>query len=146
MERPQLIEPGVKSFLSHTLSNCRQIKEKYYNRIYNILGFILLVCVIGAWLYYRYKGKMSPEEREERSRRQKEYILSKLRLVNATHYAQSKGIPMDGRGVSILSNSGSGGGGGGSSGGGVSTGGLGMGMLTNLPRWVGPDEQYYQTR
>ena len=100
MERPQLIEPGVKSFLSHTLSNCRQIKEKYYNRIYNILGFILLVCVIGAWLYYRYKGKMTPEEREERSRRQKEYILSKLRLVNATHYAQSKGIPMDGRGVS----------------------------------------------
>lgn len=65
MERPQLIEPGVKSFLSHTLSNCRQIKEKYYNRIYNILGFILVVCVIGAWLYYRYKGKMTPEERGE---------------------------------------------------------------------------------
>lgn len=52
---------------------------------------------------------------------------------------------MDGRGASILSNSGSGGISGGS-GGGMSGGGIGMGMLTNLPRWVGPDEQYYQTR
>jgi hypothetical protein len=43
-------------------------------------------------------------------------------MVNATHYAQSKGIPMDCR---------------------THPAGNGMGTLTNLPAWKGPEEDYY---
>jgi hypothetical protein len=83
---------------------------------------VALFLFLGVFLYVRYKGKPTPEEIEAKKRRQQEYILSKIKMVNATHYAQSKGIPMDCR---------------------THPAGNGLGMLTNLPAWKGPDEEYW---
>lgn len=86
-----------------------------------MMGLAFFVC-LGVLLYIRYKGKPTPEEVEAKNRQKQEYILSKLKMVNATHYAQSKGIPMDCR---------------------THPAGNGMGALTNLPAWKGPEEDYY---
>jgi hypothetical protein len=119
---PSLTEPGVRYFLSKSLEQCHKIKDFHYTRSFNFtMGAVLFVC-LGVFLYVRYKGKPTPEELEAKKRRQQEYILSKLKMVNATHYAQSKGIPMDAR---------------------THPAGNGMGMLTNLPAWKGPEEEYY---
>ncbi len=119
---PTLIEPGVKYFLSKSLENCHKIKDYYYTQTFNFyMGIGFFIC-LGILLYVKYKGKLTPEEKEAKLRKQQEYILSKLKMVNATHYAQSKGIPMDCR---------------------VNPAGNGMEMLTNLPMWKGPDEEYW---
>lgn len=116
---PQLIEPGVKYFLNCTLQNCRHIKERYYNRAFNAGLFAALVIGLGILLYVKYKGKLTPAEKAAKDREQREYILGKLRLVNATRYAE-KNRPMHG-----------------------GDHGHGMGMITDLPMWKAPDEEYF---
>lgn len=120
---PVLTEPGVRYFLSKSLEQCHKMKDYYHTQTFNFtVGIAFFIC-LGIFLYLRYKGKPTYEEVEAKKRQQQEYILSKLKMVNATHYAQSKGIPMDCR---------------------THPAGNGMGMLTNLPVWKSPDEDYWK--
>jgi hypothetical protein len=118
---PTLTEPGVRYFLSKSLDQCRRVKDCYHTQTFNITVGITFFLCLGIFLYLRYKGKPTIEEVDAKKRQQQEYILSKLKMVNATHYAQSKGIPMDAR---------------------THPAGNGLGMLTNLPAWKGPDDWY----
>jgi hypothetical protein len=120
---PTLTEPGVRYFLSKSLEQCHKLKDYYHTQTFNFMVGIGFFLCLGIFLYLRYKGKPTPEEVEAKKRQQQEYILSKLKMVNATHYAQSKGIPMDCR---------------------IHPAGNGMGMLTNLPMWKTPDEDYWK--
>lgn len=75
---PNLTEPGVKYYLSECLKNCHKYKEKYNNIIYNVflfLGFILLIIII---LLIKYKGKLTPQEKQQKDEIKKKYILSKI--------------------------------------------------------------------
>lgn len=75
---PNLIEPGTKYFLKHTLSECKKFKDKNFNFVFNIgltIGFFIIVGII---LFLRYKGNITNEEKKKKSRKEKEYILSKL--------------------------------------------------------------------
>jgi len=77
--KPTLIEPGVKYFLSQTLKQCRDFKNKYNNLILNIslgIGFLFLLGVI---LLYKYKGKLTPVEKEMKNRQKQQYILTKIK-------------------------------------------------------------------
>ena len=69
ISKPMLTEPGVTYFLNATLKQCHTFKEKYQNMIFNI----------GLLLLYKYKGKLTPEEIEEKELEKKKYILSKIR-------------------------------------------------------------------
>jgi len=75
---PRLIEPGVRYFLSGTLKECRKFKDNNASIFFNIYMAFILVVVIGGFLYYRYKGKLTPAEMEIKHRKKKEYIISKL--------------------------------------------------------------------
>jgi hypothetical protein len=75
---PKLIEPGVRYFLSGTLKECRKFKDRHSSVLFNIYMASLLILVIGGFLYYRYKGKLTPVEIEVKNRKKKEYIISKL--------------------------------------------------------------------
>lgn len=79
MEYPKLIEPNIKYFTKATLQKCKLIKYKYYNIIFNILSFAILVVVGVGLLVYKYKGKLSPLEKEVRSQQQKNYIFTKIK-------------------------------------------------------------------
>ena len=77
--KPILIEPGVKYFLSQTLKQCNEFKNKYNNIIFNIslaVGFFLL---LGTILLYKYRGKLTPSEKEIKNREKQQYILSKIK-------------------------------------------------------------------
>ena len=83
--RPMLTEPGVKYFFNETLKNCHQFKIKYNNMIFNIglfLGFVVILAII---LLFKYKGKLTPEEKEQKEQEKKQYILSKI-----SNYQQAK--------------------------------------------------------
>tara|TARA_B100001093_G_scaffold496100_1_gene541327 strand:+ start:505 stop:849 length:345 start_codon:yes stop_codon:yes gene_type:complete len=85
---PQLIEPGAKYFLKHTLEHCKNFKDKYFNSLFNIglvIGFLIIVFLI---LYFRFKGNIKPEEKKLKQKREKEYIMTKL--IQLSDYKRKK--------------------------------------------------------
>jgi hypothetical protein len=88
---PSLIEPGVKYFFGGVLKECNRLREEYHNAVFNTCMLGAFVLVLAAVLYYKYRSKPTPEEQVEIRRKQQEYILSKLRMVNAANHAASRG-------------------------------------------------------
>ena len=81
MERPNLIEPGMKYFVNETLKKCHTIKSSYNNFLYNTIGFILFFLILAIFPIIRYKGKLTPIEKDVKLRQQKTYILSKIKQM-----------------------------------------------------------------
>ena len=77
--KPLLVEPGIKYFLHETLKKCKEYKEQYNNYLYNAGLFIFFMLILGAILLYKYRGKLSTEEMQQRDREKKQYILSKIK-------------------------------------------------------------------
>jgi hypothetical protein len=77
--KPSLIEPGVKYFLRETLKQCHNFKEKYHNFLFNVGLFLAFLFVVGLILLYKYKGRLTPVEREQKTREKQQYILSKIK-------------------------------------------------------------------
>ena len=82
-EKPTLIEPGVKSFFGGVLKGCNQIRSNHYNTLFNISMFALFVFLLCSILYFKYKGKLTPEEKERKKQQEKQYILTRLNNVSA---------------------------------------------------------------
>jgi len=76
-----LVEPGVKYFISCSLKQCREFKDKYMNIVFNISMLVFLILFISGILIYKYKGKITPVEMEIRNRKKQEYIVSKLQQI-----------------------------------------------------------------
>ena len=80
---PILCEPGIKYFLKSSLNESHKFKEKYINFFYNISMLLVFIALLSAILYYRYKGRLSPNEIALKNRRKKEYIVSKVQHLAA---------------------------------------------------------------
>ena len=95
--RPMLTEPGVKYFINETLKQCHQFKEQYHNLNFNIGLLVVFFLILGILLLYKYKGKLTPEEIEQKEVQKKQYNLSKIRnYQDAKTKAQQKlitGLP-----------------------------------------------------
>ena len=61
--KPMLTEPGVKYFLSATLKQCNEFRNKYNNVLMNIGLLISFLIVLGLILLYKYKGRLTPNEK-----------------------------------------------------------------------------------
>jgi len=79
--KPTLIEPGVKYFLNETLQQCHTFKIKHQNTMINIGIFAGLMILLGAFLLYKYKGKLTVEEQRQQDEQKKQYILNKIKDV-----------------------------------------------------------------
>jgi len=79
--RPQLIEPGVRYFLSGTLKECRRLKDKYINVAFNVSMCLLFAAVIGGFLWCKYKGKLSPQEKARRKQEEQRYLFTKMQVL-----------------------------------------------------------------
>ena len=77
--KPSLIEPGTKYFLRETLKQCHHFKEKYHNFLLNLGLFLVFLFIVGAILLYKYKGRLTPAEKEQKTREKQQYILSKIK-------------------------------------------------------------------
>lgn len=85
MSKPELVEPGMKYFMNMALINSRKVKFNFYNFWINLVCFIIFTLGITIWLINRYRGKLSPLEKQEKLRKQKFYILSKIKQYEAIH-------------------------------------------------------------
>ena len=94
---PVLVEPGVKSFINSTLKQCREFKNKYNNVMLNIGLFAGLIILAFLILVFKYKGKLTPEEKKNKEQEKKQYILTKIRnFQDAKQKAQQElitGLP-----------------------------------------------------
>jgi hypothetical protein len=77
--KPELIEPGIRSFLRYSLKKCHEYKMSYYNAIANLVLFGAFCLFVAALLYIKYKGKPTLEELQEKDRQKKYYILEKIK-------------------------------------------------------------------
>jgi hypothetical protein len=89
---PILIEPGVRYFLAGTLKECRKFKDRHINKLFNIGMVGVLLLIFGGFLFYRYKGKLTPTEVALRNQKKHEYIISQIhQLAYIRKQQQPKG-------------------------------------------------------
>lgn len=77
--KPVLTEPGVKYFLNETLKRCREFKNTYNNLLLNIGLFLGFLVFLGSLLLIKYKGKLTPSEKEMKNKEKQQYILTKIK-------------------------------------------------------------------
>lgn len=77
--KPTLIEPGTKYFLNQSLKQTHNFKIKFYNEMFNIGLFVFFLLILGAILLYKYKGKLTPLEKEKKNMDKQQYVLSKIK-------------------------------------------------------------------
>ena len=75
---PSLIENSTKYYLRTALKESRNIKNKYINIGLNIFLFLLFILIIVGFLLYKYKGKLSPQEKEKKNREKKQYLTNMM--------------------------------------------------------------------
>tara|TARA_Y100001970_G_scaffold288239_1_gene414991 strand:+ start:1210 stop:1626 length:417 start_codon:yes stop_codon:yes gene_type:complete len=92
INKPKLIEPGVKYFFRGILKECNNYKQKNYNLFYNLTLFILFFLTLGTILYYRYKGNKTSQEKYIKNIKDKQYIMSKLVYYNRVNLENNQKI------------------------------------------------------
>lgn len=95
--KPKLIEPGVKYFLNETLKQTHLFKMKHHNLFFNLGLFLFFLCILGIILFVKYKGRLSSLEKEKKEQEKKEYILSKIKILQESkkraHQELITGLP-----------------------------------------------------
>ena len=81
IQAPELTEPGIISYLNLHLKKCHLVKYKYYNQMFNLGLFLFFISVLGSLIFYKYKGKLTPEEMEQRELEKYKYILNKIKIT-----------------------------------------------------------------
>jgi hypothetical protein len=76
--KPALTEPGVKYFLHQTLKQCHVVRDNFHNTVFNIGLLFAFVLILGLILLYKYKGKLTPVQVEQKNKEKQQYILSKI--------------------------------------------------------------------
>jgi hypothetical protein len=79
MEFPSLIEPNVRQYIYDKLNFSHQYKTYIQDFVFNISVFLIFVSFFGLVLYFSRKRKLTPQEMDEKMRREQEYIVSKIR-------------------------------------------------------------------
>jgi hypothetical protein len=92
IQKPNLIESGIKGFYIETLKKCHKVREKYYNVVFNLSIFFVFICIVGCILIYKYKGKLTNEEKIKKDEEKKNYIISKLRCYQNTKLKEQQAL------------------------------------------------------
>lgn len=77
--KPTLTEPGVHYFLRETLKKCRNKKYSFYSKFFNIFLLLAFAIALSGFLYYKYKGKLTLEEKKQISLNKEKYIWETIK-------------------------------------------------------------------
>ena len=89
---PRLIEPKTRFYLKNSLKSTREFKDFYINIAFNIILLLIFLLVLSLILYYRYKGKPTPDELQIRQNDKKKYIFTKIQQFNLEKQKESQGL------------------------------------------------------
>jgi hypothetical protein len=91
---PLLVEPTIKSIMNLQLNNCKKDKFSKNSMILNGFLFLVFVVIIGVILFIQYKGKQNVEDQINRDNKKRNYILSKLQVLQKMKESQFTNIPI----------------------------------------------------
>jgi beta-lactamase regulating signal transducer with metallopeptidase domain len=77
---PRLVEASAHDYISRSLQQCHENRVVIYYWILNGGVVAFLAIIIGLYLYYASKKKLSPEEVREKLLRENELIMNQIRL------------------------------------------------------------------
>ena len=75
--KPSLTEFTTKYYIRHSLKEVRVLKDKYMTIGVNILLLTIFITLIGGLLYYKYKGKLTDQEKKWSKNNKKKCIYFK---------------------------------------------------------------------
>lgn len=82
MTKPSVVEPGMVYYMHYALENTHLYRKRMINIAFNTAMFIFFVSIVGGFLYYSYKNRPSPEEREKKKREITQRLLEKVASLN----------------------------------------------------------------
>ena len=91
---PTLVEASIKSIMNSQLNNCKKDKFLRNSMILNIFLFVLVCSVVSVILFIQYKGKQNIEDRINKDNKKRNYILSKLQVLQKMKESQFTNIPI----------------------------------------------------
>ena len=91
---PILVETTIKNIMISQLNNCKKDKFLRNSMILNIFLFLIFCSVILAILFIQYKGKQNIEDRINKDNKKRNYILSKLQVLQKMKESQITNIPI----------------------------------------------------
>ena len=80
---PKLVEGDIE---------VRQFKDKYITIFVNILLLLILLGAISGFLLFKYKGKLTPQEKVIKEREKKEYLFKKLQQYSYEKQKNSQNL------------------------------------------------------
>ncbi len=84
-QTPRLVESKVKFFMKGALQHSNKTKNLYISWIYNVVLASFLFIAVTGFLFYKYKGRLTPIEREAKKTREYQHVLiqiKKLQMAN----------------------------------------------------------------
>jgi len=84
-----LTEPGIRAYFIRSLNECKTKKVEYYTFWTNIALLGLFIAIVGLTLRYKYKGKLTPEQRNAKMENDRMHILNKIKQVQILKQKES---------------------------------------------------------
>ena len=75
---PNLTEPGIVYYLHNSLRNYHIKKMRVKNRYYNLACFLVLLSILGIFLFYKIRSKPEVEEQKQLKEQTRQYLLNKF--------------------------------------------------------------------
>lgn len=84
MSSPHLTEFETKTFYRQILTNMREQRIHYQSIFINTLLFIFFITIIGIWLWWKRKNRLSEEEKQRQRSELQNYISQKINTPKDT--------------------------------------------------------------
>jgi hypothetical protein len=94
MNTPILVESTIKSIMNSQLNDCKKDKFSKNSMILNISLFFMFCTILSFILFIQYKGKQNIEERINKDNKKRNFILSKLQVLQKMKESQFTNIPI----------------------------------------------------
>ena len=93
--KPSLTNLTTKFHIRMSLKESRQFKDKYITIAVNIILFVVFATLIIALLYYKYKGKLTPQEKNIKEKQKKQYLFQKLHQISYEKQKENQNLITD---------------------------------------------------
>ena len=93
--KPSLTEFTTKYYIRNSLKEVRHFKDKYITIFVNISLFLLFIILCFALLYYKYKGKLTPQQKKQKDNEKKMYLFQKLHQISYEKQKESQKLITD---------------------------------------------------
>lgn len=92
IRKPLLTEFRTKYYVNSALKDVRKFKDKYITIAVNIILFLLFLGIVAGLLYYKYKGKLTIQEKKQKAHEKKMYLYKKLQQYSYNKQKQNESI------------------------------------------------------